>query len=96
MTAYLLTNHFLNILTPAAVLAVLLVMLSRLAHLFFRSKSRFAYGFIASSATIFIVNIGVLSVGLVLFGHDGTMATYAAMVVGAALALMVLARGKNR
>ena len=96
MTAYLLTNHFLNILIPAAALAVLLVMLSRLKNLFFRSKSPIAYDFIASAATIFIVNVGVLSAGLVLFGHDGTMATYAAMVVGAALALRVLTRGKKR
>ena len=96
MTTYLLTNHFLNILTPAAALAVLLVVLSRLKNLFFRSKSPVVPGFVASAAIIFIINAGVLSVGLVLFGHDGTMATYAAMVVGAALALMVLARGKNR
>ena len=96
MTAYLLTNHFLNILIPDAVLAVLLVMLSRLKNLFFRSKSPVVQDFIACVATIFIVNIGVLSDGLVLFGHDGTMATYAAMAIGAALALRVLTRGKKR
>ena len=96
MTAYLLTNHFLNILTPAAALAVLLVMLSRLKNLFFRSKSPLAYDFIASAAIIFILYAGVLSVGLVLFWHDGTMVTYAAMVVGAALVLRVLTRGKKR
>ena len=95
MTAYLLINHFLNILTPAALLAVLLVVLSRLARLFFRSKSLMFPGFIASTAIIFIVNVGVLGAGLVLFGHDGKMATYAAMVVGAALALMVLGRSKR-
>ena len=96
MTAYLLTNHLLNILTPAAVLAVLLVVLSRLKNLFFRSKSPVVHDFIACAATVFIVNIGVLSAGLVLFGHDGTMATYAAMVVGAALALRLLTRSKKR
>ena len=96
MTAYLLTNHFLNILTPAAVLAVLLVALSHLKNLFFRSKSPVVHSFIACAATIFIVNTGILTAGLVLFGHDGTMATYAAMVVGAALTLRVLTRGKKR
>ena len=96
MTAYLLTDHLLNIMAPAAVMAVLLVMLNRFGSLLFRSKDLEVPDFTTSLAIIFIVNIGILSVGLVGFGHDGTMATYAAMVVGAALALMMLTRSKKR
>ena len=96
MTAYLLTDHLLNIMAPAAVMAVLLVMLNRFGSLLFRSKDLEVPDFTTSLAIIFIVNEGVLSAGLVVFGHDGTMATYAAMVVGAALALVMLTRSKKR
>ena len=96
MTAYLLTDHLLNIMAPAAVMAVLLVMLNRFGSLLFRSKDLEVPDSTTSLAIIFIVNVGVLSAGLVVFGHDGTMATYAAMVVGAALALMMLTRSKKR
>lgn len=95
MTAYLLTNHLLNLIAPAAALAVLLVLLSRVWRLFFQSKGKVAQGFTAWVAIIFIVNVTVLLAGLVVFGHDGKMATYAAMVLAAALALTVLQRKKR-
>ena len=95
MTAYLLTNHLLNLIAPAAALAVLLVLLSRVWRLFFQSKGKVAQAFTAWIAIIFIVNVTVLLAGLVVFGHDGKMATYAAMVLAAALALTVLQRKKR-
>ncbi len=95
MTAYLLTNHLLNLIAPAAALAVLLVLLSRVWRLFFQSNSKVAHAFTAWVAIIFIVNVTVLLAGLVVFGHDGKMATYAAMVLAAALALTVLQRKKR-
>lgn len=95
MTAYLLTNHLLNLIAPAAALAVLLVLLSRVWRLFFQSKGKVAQAFTAWVAIIFIVNVTVLLAGLVVFGHDGKMATYAAMVLAAALALTVLQRKKR-
>ena len=95
MTAYLLTNHLLNLIAPAAALAVLLVLLSRIWRLFFQSKGKVAQAFTAWIAIIFIVNVTVLLAGLVVFGHDGKMATYAAMVLAAALALTVLQRKKR-
>ncbi len=95
MTAYLLTNHLLNLIAPAAALAVLLVLLSRVWRLFFQSKGKVALAFTAWIAIIFIVNVTVLLAGLVVFGHDGKMATYAAMVLAAALALTVLQRKKR-
>ncbi len=95
MTAYLLTNHLLNLIVPAAALAVLLVLLSRVWRLFFQSKGKVAQAFTAWIAIIFIVNVTVLLAGLVVFGHDGKMATYAATVLAAALALTVLQRKKR-
>ena len=85
MTVYLLLNHLFNFMAPAALLAVLLVLLSRLFFGFFRSKSPFAHAWLAQAAIVFIVNMGVLTAGLLLFGRDGKMLTYAALVLGAAL-----------
>ena len=96
MTAYLLTDHLVNLFGPAAAMAMLLTFFSRVGGLFFRSKRRLAHSFVASIATIFIVNSVVLAAGLVLFGRDGKMATYAAMVVSAAVTLLVLQPGKKR
>jgi hypothetical protein len=44
----------------------------------------------AQAAIVFAVNVLVLVAGLVFFGHDGKMLTYAAMVAGAALCQWVL------
>ncbi|MEO5606370.1 MAG: hypothetical protein ABIR13_02130 [Polaromonas sp.] len=85
MTVYLLLNHLFNFMAPAALLAVLLVLLSRLFFRFFRSKRFFAQAWWAQVAIVFIVNLGVLTAGLLLFGHDGKMLTYAALVLSAAL-----------
>jgi predicted membrane chloride channel (bestrophin family) len=73
----------------------LLVLFSRLWRLFFRSKGSVVQAFTASVAIIFVVNVAVLAAGLVVFGHDGKMASYAAMVLGAALALTALERKKR-
>lgn len=91
MTAYLLTNHLLNFMAPAALLALLLVALSRL--LFFRSKRPLAHKLWAQAAIIFIVNLAILTAGLLVFGRDGKMLTYAALVLGAALCQWLLLRG---
>ncbi len=93
MTAYLLTNHLLNFLAPAAVLALLLVLLTRVFARFFKSKRPLAQTLWAQAAIIFIANTGVLVAGLVIFGRDGKMLTYAAMVLVAALCQWVLLRG---
>ena len=50
MTVYLLLNHLFNFMAPAALLAVLLVLLSRLFFGFFRSKSPFAHAWLAQDA----------------------------------------------
>ncbi len=93
MTAYLLTDHLLNFIAPAAVVALFLVLLSRVFSRFLVSKKAFNQSIWAQAAIIFIVNVLVLAAGLVIFGNDGKMATYAAMVLASAVCQWVLFRG---
>jgi len=93
MTAYLLTDHLLNFIAPAAVVALLLVLLARLFSRFLVSKRLLSQSIWAQAATIFIVNVLVLAAGLVFFGNDGKMATYAAMVLAAAICQWILFKG---
>ena len=93
MTAYLLTNHILNFLAPAAFAALLLVLLAQVFGRFFKSKVPTAQTIYAQAAIIFIVNTAILIAGLVLFKNDGKMATYAAMVLGSAACQWVMWRG---
>ena len=93
MTAYLLTDHILNFIAPAAVVALLLVLLSRVFSRFLVSKRYFYQSIWAHAATIFIVNVLVLVAGLVFLGNDGKMVTYAAMVLVAAVCQWVLFKG---
>ena len=92
MTAYLLFNHLLNLMAPAAAVALLLLACSRFFGVFFISKRALASSFVARCAIVFIVNLTVLGAGLVLFGHDGKMVTYAAMVLAASGTLWALQR----
>ena len=96
MTAYLLTNHLLNFAAPALVVALLLVLLAPIFTSLLASKRPIAQSIWAQAAIIFIVNLLTLAAGLVFFGNDGKMASYAAMVVAAALTYWVLIRGWTR
>ena len=93
MTAYLLLDHILNFIAPAAVVALLLVLAARLFNRFLVSNKSSNQSIWAQAAIIFIVNVFVLVAGLVFFSNDGKMATYAAMVLAAALCQWVLFRG---
>jgi hypothetical protein len=93
MTAYLLTNHIFNFIAPAACVALLLVLLSRLCFGFFTSKKPVAQAWWAQAAIIFIVGVGILTAGLVILGRDGKVLTYAALVLGAAVCQWILMRG---
>ena len=93
MTVYLLTNHLLNFMAPAALVALLLVVSSRLFFGFFQSKRPLSQSWPAQAVIIFVVNLFTLTAGLLLFGRDGKMATYAALVLGAALCQWLLLRG---
>ena len=93
MTAYLLIDHILNFIAPAATVALLLVLLSRVSSRFLASKMLLAQSIWAQAAIIFIVDVLVLAAGLVFFGNDGKMATYAAMVLAAAVCQWVMFKG---
>jgi hypothetical protein len=93
MTAYLLTNHLLNFIAPAACVALLLVLMSRLGFGLFKSKQPLAEAWWAQAAIIFIVGVAILAAGLLVFGRDGKMMTYAALVLGAAGCQWILIRG---
>jgi hypothetical protein len=84
MTAYLLADHLLNFVAPAALIALLLVLFSRLFSGFFRSKQSFTQVLWAQTAINFVVGVGVLSASLVLQGRDGKMLTYVVLVLAIA------------
>ena len=93
MTALNLTNQLLNFMAPAAFVALLLVLLTRTAPRFFTSKRSLAPSLLSQAAIIFIANVLLLLAGLVLFGRDGKMASYALMALGAATCQWLLVRG---
>jgi hypothetical protein len=98
MTFYLLANHLLNFVAPAAFLALLMVGLSALLP-FSKSKAGGKAARLSSPgwrlqlALVFAVNLLVTVCGLVVFGHDGRLLTYAAMALAAALVQWLLLRG---
>jgi hypothetical protein len=85
MTASLFAGHLLNLVAPAALIALLLAALSRLFSRFFRSKRPLAHAWHAQAAINFIVGSSVLAAGLVLLGRDGRVLTYLLLVLGMAL-----------
>ncbi len=85
MTAYLLANHLLNFVAPAALVSVLLAAFSRLFAGFFGSNRPFAHNWRAQLAINFIVGVIVLVAGLILLGRDGRMLTYLLLVIAMAV-----------
>lgn len=93
MTAYLLTDHLLNLLAPSALIALFLLLMVRVFGRFFKSNKPVAQSIWAQAAIIFLVNAVVTAAGLLFFGHDGKMVTYAAVVFASALTCWMLQRG---
>ena len=97
MTFYLLANHLLNFAAPAAFLALLMVGLSALLP-FSKSKTGGKAARLSRPswrwqfAMVFAANLLVTVGGLVFFGHDGRLLTYAAMALAAALVQWLLLR----
>ena len=85
MTAYLLANHWLNLLAPAALMALLLPLLARIFIRFLTSNKALAPVWWAQAAINFVVGGVVLAGGLVLFGRDGKMLSYVVLVLAMAL-----------
>ncbi len=80
-------NHLLNFLAPAAAVALLVVLASRL----FKQNRPITHAFTAQAAINFIVCAVVITAGLWFFGRDAKMATYLAMVVASGTVQWVLA-----
>ena len=81
-------NHAINFLAPALWLAVLLPLLTRILM----RKKAVALTLSAQVALHFVVGCIVLLVGLVLFGRDGKMLTYLALVLTLASMQWLLSR----
>jgi len=96
MSAYLLADHLLNLVAPAALIALLLVAFSRLFSGFFKQKQALTLVWWMRAAINFVVGAGVLTVGLVLFGRDGRMLTYVVLVLAMALSQWCLLGGWKR
>ncbi|MDI1275239.1 hypothetical protein [Polaromonas sp.] len=93
MTALNLTNQLLNFMAPAAFVALFVVMVAHVFARFFRAKKPLALSLPAQLAIIFVASLALLVAGLVIFGRDGKMASYALLAVGAATCQWLLLRG---
>ncbi|HVZ43315.1 MAG TPA: hypothetical protein VHA82_05850 [Ramlibacter sp.] len=85
-------DHLANFAAPALAVAVGVALAARLLGLDRRSGGRWW----APIALDFIAGLVVLAAGLGYFGHDGKMATYAAMAVAVASAQWAVGRSWNR
>ena len=81
--------HLLGFVLPALVVGVLLVLMARI----FMPKPPSAPVWWLQVAINLIGGGMVLAAGLVFFGRDGKMATYAALVVACASSQWLLLRG---
>ena len=82
-------NHLLNFVAPAAAMALLLVLARRLIH----SRAPALLPWWWHAAVVFGAGMATLLAGLVVWGRDGKMLTYAALVVVCATCQWILVRG---
>jgi hypothetical protein len=75
-----LMNHLFNFLLPAVLLGLLLAWITPL----FGSRSPSQWSVARQSLTNVLVGCVVLCLGLLFFGRDGKMVSYAAMVLACA------------
>jgi hypothetical protein len=93
MTAFLLINQWLNFVAPAAAVAGLVVGLAWVFSRFLRSKRPVVLTLWVQFAIVFVAGVLLLLLGLVVFGRDGKMASYALLAVGVATCQWLLLRG---
>ena len=82
-------NHVLNLFVPAAAMAVLLVLGGRLCL----RQCRSPYAWWTQMALQLLLGSAVLALGLVLWGRDGKILTYAALVLAGGSCQWWLQRG---
>jgi hypothetical protein len=80
MSLFGLLNHLINLLLPALVVGALVAVLAPWVV----GKARSPHGVLKQCAINTAVCAVVVLVGLVVFGRDGKMLTYAAMVLACA------------
>ncbi len=86
------TNHLLNLLLPGLALAGLAAGLAKL--LWRRELAALSWARLAAPAAA--ASAAVVLAGLLLFGRDGRMATYAGMVLACAITLWWRGFGPGR
>lgn len=84
-----LLNHLLNFVAPALWIAVLVTLTARI----FIRKVPVAPVLWAQVAINFIVGVVVLGLGLLFFGNDGKMVSYAGLVLLCATSQWAMLRG---
>jgi len=92
MSASDLFNHLFNFVAPAFSVGFLLALLGRITM----RKPAKTQAWWVHGAINFIVGVAVLVVGLMYFGRDGKMATYAALVLACATSQWLVAGGWRR
>lgn len=89
MGFFALLNHAINFVAPALWLALLMPLLSR----YFMKKRPLALTYTRQVAIHFAVGVAALLIGLALFGRDGKMLTYLAVVLLIATSQWVMQHG---
>ncbi|OOG58586.1 hypothetical protein [Polaromonas sp. C04] len=84
--------QLLNFVAPALFVAIVTALASRL----FERKGPAVHTWWAQVAINSVVGVAALLLGLWYFGHDGKMATYAALVLGCATSQWLMVRGWRR
>lgn len=87
-----LINHLLNFVAPAAFLALVLVLAGR----FLGGGRAGVPRWWAQWVLTFAAGVGVSVLGLLVFGRDGAMATYTALVVVCGTVQWLAMRGWRR
>jgi len=77
MSLFGLLDHLLNFIAPALVVGLLVAAMAPVLM----KKSRPHHSWLIQSAINSGANVLVLLAGMLIFGHDGKMATYAAMLL---------------
>lgn len=85
-------SHLANFMAPAFWLPLMLCPMARLAF----GKAARSRGFFVQWALQFVVGLAVLAAGLLAFGHDGKMTTYAVLVLASASCQWLMLRGWQR
>ena len=84
-------NHLLNFVAPALAVGLMLAICA----LWLGAKYSPRWSWVRQTGANTAVGVLVLVLGLLFFGRDGKMATYAAMVLACAACQMLLGWRKN-